>query len=110
MNKNYVKLHNKYWIEYLLCNFTEFLLKINYFPFLYSISYAWYAFIGTVMTFSIGFVTSLFFKEEPKMDKDLYCFTIRKFITSQDESLENSSDNQELKSIQEKTYHLNNAA
>lgn len=77
---------------------------------LYSISYAWYAFIGTVMTFSIGFVTSLFFKEEPKMDKDLYCFTIRKFITSQDESLENSSDNQELKSIQEKTYHLNNAA
>merc|ERR1719433_234450 len=77
---------------------------------LYSISYAWYAFIGTVMTFSIGFVTSFLFKEEPKMDKDLYCFTIRKFITSQDESLENSSDNQELKSIQEKTYHLNNAA
>ena len=88
------------WIEYL----------IMFAFFLHSISYAWYAFIGTVMTFSIGFVTSLLFKEEPKMDKDLYCFTIRKFITSQDESLENSSDNQELKSIQEKTYHLNNAA
>ena len=65
------------------------------------------------MTFSIGFVTSLFFKDEPKMDKDLYCFTIRKFISTnqEDGSSENSSDdnNQELKSIHEKTYHLNSA-
>ena len=70
--------------------------------FLYSISYAWYAMIGTFGTFIIGYLSSLIFKEEPKLDKNLYISLISNNI--KEEHDKNVHTSQELKPIDEKIY------
>ena len=46
--------------------------------FLYCISYAWYAMIGSVATFIVGYVTSLAFPEREDLTPNLFVHAIRK--------------------------------
>ena len=50
----------------------------------YCISYAWYAMIGTFMTFSIGYISSLISCQDPKIDPNLLISPLRNQILRQE--------------------------